>query len=95
MILPFVQLLTFTAVGLLIYLLVRLLGPNEPKCSALPCLNQGNCTDLENGDFLCECPLGISGRICEGKMVNTKFISLINLHEFVLLQLHQAIEHEI
>lgn len=75
MILPVIQLLTFAAAGILTYLFIHYLSSNEPKCNAAPCLNQGNCTNLNNGGFLCECPPGFNGTLCESKL---KVIVYIN-----------------
>ncbi|CAF1683348.1 unnamed protein product, partial [Adineta ricciae] len=33
------------------------------ECASNPCLNNGTCTDLENG-FLCRCPPEWNGTVC-------------------------------
>ncbi|CAL1299651.1 unnamed protein product, partial [Larinioides sclopetarius] len=34
-------------------------------CEEFPCLNGADCEDTENGHFVCRCPLGFLGRICD------------------------------
>lgn len=67
LVLPAFQILVFFLIGWLVYLLVHYLQNGEPSCSLLPCVNDGNCTDINGDDFLCECPVGISGKFCESK----------------------------
>ena len=51
LVLPAFQILVFFLIGWLVYLLVHYLQNGEPSCSLLPCVNDGNCTDINGDDF--------------------------------------------
>ena len=39
-------------------------GPSEP-CATTPCQNGGECVDIGNGNYHCECPSSHRGINCE------------------------------
>jgi hypothetical protein len=43
----------------------RKLGPLENPCNSQPCLNGGQCTQIDVSSYQCQCPAGFDGKNCE------------------------------
>jgi hypothetical protein len=50
-------------------------------CTPNPCLNNGNCirnSNIQDGMYKCECPIGTTGIYCEEKESSCSRISCLN-----------------
>ena len=55
----------------------------QRPCSSSPCENAGVCREVTSSDFVCECPKGFSGKVCQHRSRKFPLIFLFQINSYL------------